>query len=74
MSVVADMALLDPAGRVAAMSVFSQTAGMAVGPSLGGVLVVAYGYGSVSMLGVVAYLISTAVLAILALRSPKVFA
>ncbi len=68
------MSAQDPAGRVAAMSVFSQTAGMAVGPSLGGVLVVAYGYGSVSMLGVVAYLLSTAVLVMLALRSPTVFA
>jgi predicted MFS family arabinose efflux permease len=47
---------------------------MAVGPSLGGVLVAAYGYASVSILGVAAYLLSTAVLAILALRSPKVFA
>jgi MFS family permease len=64
---------LDPTGRVAAMSVFSQTAGMAAGPSLGGILVVAYGYGSVSVLGVVAYLISAAVLVVLAVRSPKVF-
>jgi predicted MFS family arabinose efflux permease len=55
------------------MSVFSQTAGMAAGPSLGGILVVAYGYGSVSVLGVVAYLISAAVLVVLAVRSPKVF-
>ena len=68
------MSAQDPAGRVAGMSVFSQTAGMALGPSLGGVLVVAYGYGSVSILGVVAYVISTAVLVILAARSPKVFA
>jgi predicted MFS family arabinose efflux permease len=68
------MSAQDPAGRVAGMSVFSQTAGMAVGPSLGGVLVVAYGYGSVSILGIVAYVISTAVLVILAVRSRKIFA
>lgn len=63
------MSAQDPAGRVAALSVTSQTAGMAVGPSLGGVLVVTYGYSSVTTLGMVAYGISISVLLLLVFLS-----
>jgi predicted MFS family arabinose efflux permease len=48
------MSVQDRAGRIVALSVTSQTVGMAIGPSVAGVLVSSHGYGAVVGLGLAA--------------------
>jgi MFS family permease len=62
------MAMLDPAGRIVAMSVTSQTVGMAVGPALAGVLAGMFGYVSIAILGIVCFALALALLPPLMLK------
>ena len=57
------MAMLDPAGRIIAMSVTSQTIGMAAGPALAGVLAVHFGYVAITMSGLVCFAVAFLLLA-----------
>jgi predicted MFS family arabinose efflux permease len=56
------MAMLDPAGRIIAMSVTSQTIGMAAGPALAGVLAVHFGYVAITMSGLVCFALALVLL------------
>jgi predicted MFS family arabinose efflux permease len=49
------LAAQDPGGRVIAMSITSQTLGMAVGPAAAGFLVASFGYNAVGLLSVGCY-------------------
>lgn len=49
------MATIDQAGRVVAMSVTSQTLGMALGSAMGGVLAGQFGYGAIGLMGLVSF-------------------
>jgi MFS family permease len=46
------MASQDAVGRIVALSVSSQTLGMAAGPAIAGALADTYGYGAVVLLGI----------------------
>jgi predicted MFS family arabinose efflux permease len=50
------MASQDAAGRIVALSVSSQTLGMAAGPAIGGALADASGYGAVVLLGIACHI------------------
>lgn len=65
------MAMLDPAGRIIAMSVTSQTIGMAVGPAVAGVIAVHFGYVAITVLGLACFAVAFALLAplMLAMRA-----
>jgi predicted MFS family arabinose efflux permease len=56
------MAMLDPAGRIIAMSVTSQTIGMAAGPAFAGVIAVHFGYAAITVLGLVCFAVALALL------------
>lgn len=62
------MAVLDPAGRVVAMSVTSQTIGMAVGPAIAGVLAGIFGYVAIAIMGLVCFALAFAMLPPLLLK------
>jgi predicted MFS family arabinose efflux permease len=62
------MAVIDPAGRVVAMSVASQCIGMALGPAIGGELAVRYGYVSIAVMALVCFALALAILPSLVLR------
>jgi predicted MFS family arabinose efflux permease len=57
------MAMLDPAGRIVAMSVTSQTIGMAAGPAIAGVIAVHFGYVAITVLGLVCFAVALVLLA-----------
>jgi len=57
------MAVLDPAGRIVAMSITSQTIGMAIGPAVAGVLAGHFGYVAIALLGLVCFTAAFALLA-----------
>jgi MFS family permease len=57
------MAVLDPAGRIVAMSITSQTIGMAIGPTVAGVIAGHFGYVAIAVLGLVCFALSFALLA-----------
>lgn len=63
------MAAVDPLGRVVAMSVASQTVGMAIGPAIGGVVAMHLGYGAITILGIFCFAATFPVLGLLLLRS-----
>jgi len=65
------MSAQDSAGRVVALSVTSQTVGMAIGPSVGGALVGSYGYESIVALGIGAHLLAAALLVLLVVSRPS---
>lgn len=50
------MASQDEAGRIVALSVSSQTLGMAAGPAIAGALADAYGYGVIPLLGIACHI------------------
>lgn len=62
------MAVVDPAGRVVAMSVASQTIGMAIGPAIGGMVAGHFGYIAISILGIVSFAIAFPILGALLMR------
>lgn len=49
------MSAIDPSGRVIAMSVTSQTIGMAVGPALSGIIAGHFGYHGIAFLGLACF-------------------
>lgn len=57
------MAMLDPAGRIIAMSVTSQTIGMAAGPAVAGVLAVHFGYVAITVSGLICFAVAFVLLA-----------
>jgi MFS family permease len=57
------MSMLDPAGRIIAMSVTSQTIGMAVGPAIAGVIARHFGYEATAVLEISCFAIAFALLA-----------
>lgn len=56
------MAVLDPAGRIVAMSVTSQCIGMALGPAIGGELAGRFGYSAIAVMGLVCFALALALL------------
>jgi len=56
------MSILDPAGRIIAMSVTSQTIGMAVGPAVAGVIAGHFGYAAIAVLGLACFVVAFALL------------
>jgi predicted MFS family arabinose efflux permease len=56
------MSMLDPAGRIIAMSVTSQTIGMAFGPAVAGVIAVHFGYVAIAVLGLACFAVAFALL------------
>jgi MFS family permease len=52
------MATQDPAGRIVALSIASQTVGMAIGPAIAGVLAHRLGYSAVSGMALASYLLA----------------
>lgn len=62
------MAVLDPAGRIVAMSVTSQTIGMAVGPAIAGMLAGLFGYVAIAVMGLVCFALAFALLPPLLLK------
>ena len=52
------MSMLDPAGRIIAMSVTSQTIGMAFGPAVAGVIAVHFGYVAIAVLGLACFAVA----------------
>lgn len=62
------MAVLDPAGRVVAMSVTSQTIGMAVGPAMAGVLAGRFGYVAIAVMGLICFVLALMMLLPLVLK------
>ena len=62
------MAVLDPAGRIVAMSITSQTIGMAIGPAVAGVIAGHFGYVAIAVLGLVCFAVAFALLAPLLLK------
>lgn len=62
------MAVLDPAGRIVAMSVTSQTIGMAVGPAIAGVLAGLFGYATIAIMGLICFALAFAMLPPLLLK------
>lgn len=62
------MALLDPAGRIIAMSVASQTVGMAIGPALAGVLAGMFGYVAIAIMAIVCFTLTLALVPPLMLK------
>jgi len=65
------MSAQDSAGRVVALSVTSQTVGMAIGPSVGGALVASYGYQSIPTFGIAAHLVAVALLVLMVFSRPR---
>lgn len=59
------MSAIDPSGRVIAMSVTSQTIGMAVGPAFAGVIAGRYGYEGIAVLGLVCFMATFPLMALL---------
>ena len=62
------MAMLDPAGRIVAMSVASQTVGMAIGPAVAGVLAGLFGYVSIAVLAIGCFALALALVPALLLK------
>ena len=62
------MAVLDPAGRVVAMSVTSQTIGMAVGPAMAGLLAGRFGYEAIAVMGLICFVLAFMMLLPLVLK------
>ena len=62
------MATIDPAGRIVAMSVASQCAGMALGPAIGGELAGRFGYVSIAVMGLICFALALTLLPALVLR------
>jgi predicted MFS family arabinose efflux permease len=62
------MAVIDPTGRVVAMSVASQCIGMALGPAIGGELAGRYGYVSIAVMALICFAMALALLPPLVLR------
>jgi predicted MFS family arabinose efflux permease len=62
------MAVLDPAGRIVAMSVTSQTIGMAVGPAVAGILAGLFGYEAIAVMGLICFALAFALLPALVLK------
>jgi MFS family permease len=56
------MSVQDRAGRIVALSVTSQTVGMAIGPAVAGVLVTSHGYSAVVALGLATSIVAMALL------------
>lgn len=65
------MAALDPGGRIVAMSVSSQTVGMALGPAAAGVLAGIYDYAAIAVLGLGCFGVALLLLAPLASRARR---
>jgi fucose permease len=63
------MAVLDPAGRIVAMSITSQTIGMAIGPAVAGVIAGHFDYGAIAVLGLGCFAVAFALLAALVLKT-----
>ena len=63
------MAAVDPVGRVVAMSVASQTVGMAIGPAVGGIVATHAGYGAITVLGISCFAATFPVLGMLLYKS-----
>lgn len=63
------MAAVDPVGRVVAMSVASQTVGMAIGPAVGGIVATHAGYGAITVLGISCFAATFPVLGLLLYKS-----
>lgn len=59
------MSAIDPSGRVIAMSVTSQTIGMAVGPAIAGIIAGQYGYEGIAVLGVLCFIATYPLLGLL---------
>lgn len=66
------MAALDPGGRVVAMSVTSQTIGMALGPAAAGMLAGTYGYAAIIVMGLVCFGVALMLLTLLTMRTRRV--
>lgn len=65
------MSVQDRAGRINALAVTSQTAGMAIGPAVAGMLVSRHGYGAVVALGLATSLVAMAFLVPLVMATRK---
>lgn len=62
------MAVFDPAGRIVAMSVTSQTIGMAIGPAVAGVIAVHFGYEAIAVMGLFCFAFALALMPLLPLK------
>ena len=62
------MAAQDPAGRIVALGVTSQTVGMAIGPAVAGSVVNGFGYAAVMPTALVCYAVAIVLLLVLATR------